>query len=90
MFSEAVKAILAEVDPKLKITGAERLMHIAYQRAIKGSYKHLELLLGYAEGRPRQGMDVTGVSGPTLPTNDEELDKRIAELLGEQKRATVQ
>lgn len=60
VFSAAAKAILAEEDPKLRKTGAERLIEQAYRRALQGSYRHLELLLAYAEGRPKQAVGLEG------------------------------
>ena len=59
VFSQEVKAALAEVDPKLQKSMVERLVEMACRRALQGSYKHLELLLGYAEGRPAQSVDLT-------------------------------
>lgn len=64
----AAKAILAEEDPKLRKTGAERLIEQAYRRALQGSYRHLELLLAYAEGRPRQAIEALGKDGNPLET----------------------
>ncbi len=59
VFSEAVKAILDETDPKLQKTEAQRiLMEQAYRRARQGSIRHLELLIAYAEGRPKQGIEL--------------------------------
>lgn len=57
-FSEAAKAILAEQHPRTQKSGAERLMEMAFRRALQGSYKHLELLLSYAEGKPTQSVDL--------------------------------
>ncbi|HEX8836741.1 MAG TPA: DUF5681 domain-containing protein [Candidatus Acidoferrum sp.] len=68
VFSEAAKAILAEEDPKLRKTGAERLIEQAFRRALQGSYRHLELLLAYAEGRPKKGLDLAGKDGNPLET----------------------
>lgn len=68
VFSAAAKAILAEEDPKLRKTGAERLIEQAYRRALQGSYRHLELLLAYAEGRPRQAIEAMGKDGNPLET----------------------
>ena len=59
VFSQEIKAALAEVDPKLQKSMVERLVEMACRRALQGSYKHLELLLGYAEGRPAQSVDLT-------------------------------
>jgi hypothetical protein len=68
VFSAAAKAILAEEDPKLQKTGAERLIEQAFRRALQGSYRHLELLLAYAEGKPKQSLEATGRDGNPLET----------------------
>lgn len=52
VFDQAARAILSEVDPKLQKSGAERLVEQMFRRALQGSFKHAELLLGYAMGRP--------------------------------------
>jgi hypothetical protein len=57
-FSEAAKAKLAEIDPRLQKTGAEQLIDKAFRRALQGSYKHLDLILAYAEGKPAQSVDL--------------------------------
>ena len=66
VFSAAAKAILAEEDPKLRKTGAEILIEQAFRRARQGSYRHLELLLAYAEGKPKQSVDLGGGQLETL------------------------
>jgi len=66
VFSAAAKAILAEEDSKLRKTGAERLIEQAFRRALQGSYRHLELLLAYAEGKPKQSVDLGGDQLETL------------------------
>src|SRR5215475_9186897 len=66
VFSAAAKAILAEEDPKLRKTGAEILIEQAFRRARQGSYRHLELLLAYAEGKPKQAVDLGGGQLETL------------------------
>ena len=53
-------------------------MEIAFRRALQGSYKHLELLLGYAEGKPAQSVDLK-VS--TVP-RDERLIRLSNQELG--------
>lgn len=57
-FSEAAKEILAAAHPRTQKSGAERLMEMAFRRALQGSYRHLELILGYAEGKPAQSLDL--------------------------------
>jgi len=66
VFSAAAKAILAEEDPKLRKTGAEILIEQAFRRARQGSYRHLELLLAYAEGKPKQSLGLEGGQLETL------------------------
>lgn len=59
-FSDAAKAVLAEVDPKTQKSGAEQLIGLAFRRAKQGSVKHLAILLAYAEGKPAQNVNVSG------------------------------
>lgn len=59
-FSDAAKAVLAEVDPKTGKSGAETLVELAFRRAKQGSTKQLALLLAYAEGKPAQNVKLTG------------------------------
>jgi hypothetical protein len=59
-FSDAAKAILAEVDEKTGKSGAETLIKLMFQRAKQGSVKHAALLLAYAEGKPPQNVKLTG------------------------------
>ena len=59
-FSDAAKAILAQVDEKTGKSGAETLIKLMFQRAKQGSVKHAALLLAYAEGKPPQNVNLTG------------------------------
>jgi Family of unknown function (DUF5681) len=59
-FSDAAKAVLAEVDPRTGKSGAETLVELAFRRAKQGSVKQLALLLAYAEGKPAQNVKLTG------------------------------
>jgi hypothetical protein len=76
IFSQAAKDVLADVDPKLQKSGAERLMTMAYRRALQGSYKHLELVLVYAEGRPTQSVNLNA----KILTAEEHADRILAAL----------
>ena len=80
-FSEIARDVLAEEDPKTRQKMAERLVRAAVTRALAGSTRHLELILSYAEGRPRQHFDVSGsVANPLASLSDEELALRIEKL----------
>ncbi len=83
-FSEAAKACLAEPHPRTQKSGAERLMELSFRRALQGSYKHLALLLAYAEGTPAQSIKVSGslVHGHTV-YRDPKLAKLTEEELGQ-------
>jgi hypothetical protein len=50
-FAEAVRQIAAEIGKDGR-TGAQRLAEHCFKRAMKGSVRHLELFLHYAEGKP--------------------------------------
>jgi hypothetical protein len=83
-FSEIARDVLAEEDPKTRQTMAERLVRAAVTRALAGSTRHLELLLSYTEGRPRQHFDLSGsVTNPLASLSDEELNLRLEKLLKE-------
>jgi hypothetical protein len=80
-FADAARWLSAQVGVRDK-TNALRLAESCLQRAMNGSAKHAELFLNYAEGRPRQGVDVEvgGAMRFTTMTHAE-IDARIAELL---------
>jgi hypothetical protein len=83
-FSEAAKAVLAEVDPKTGKSGAEQLVELAFRRAKQGSTKQLALLLAYAEGKPAQNVKLTGgvlhahAWRPLATLTDEEMQQLAA------------
>jgi hypothetical protein len=65
-------------------TGAEELAQYCLRRALKGSARHAELFLNYAEGKPKQGLEVSGLEGEPVRFLDftrEQIDTRINELL---------
>lgn len=81
---DAVKDMLAEINPKLNKNMFERLIEQAGRRALQGSYRHLELLLSYGLGKPIQSQvnvnrEVTGANRIAGMT-DEELTNRMLEL----------
>jgi hypothetical protein len=90
-FSDAAKAVLAEIDPRTGKSGAEQLVDLAFRRAKQGSTKQLALLLAYAEGKPAQNVKLTGgvlhahAWRPLAALSDEEietLDKLRKKLAG--------
>ena len=90
-FSEAVRELLAEEDPKKRKTKARLLVEQAYARALRGSARHLQILLDRAEGKPRQSLELTGGDGGPVSLKYanmpiEEVERRIEELLAECRR----
>ena len=80
---QAVKDMLAEVDPTLKKSMFERQVEQANRRALQGSIRHLELLWAYGLGKPiQQSMNVNCDVGAErfAALTDEELSARIGEL----------
>ncbi len=83
-FSDAAKAILAQVDPKTGKSGAETLVELAFRRAKQGSVKQLRVLLDYAEGKPAQNVKLTGgvlhahAWRPLASLSDEEMQQLAA------------
>jgi hypothetical protein len=82
--SEAARAALQQVDPKTQKSVAERLIEMTVRRALQGSYRHLELLWAYAEGRPAQSVKLTGgvlhahAWRPLASLTDEEMQQLAA------------
>jgi hypothetical protein len=84
-FSEAVRQIAQEINPATGETNAETLARHTFKRAIAGSVRHQELLLNYGEGKPMQGLEISGPSGSPMriaSMTEAEIDARLAELLG--------
>lgn len=84
-FNEAAREVAAEIDKKGD-SGAERLARYCFRRAMKGSTKHAVIFLGYAFGRPRQLVEVTGKDGEAIAframtLSREEIQMRVAELV---------
>jgi len=83
-FSEAARQLLAEIDAKSGETNAESLVRHCFKRAMHGSARHLELLLAYVEGKPKQGVELSGLDGGAMKfenMSDAELDTRLKDLL---------
>jgi hypothetical protein len=75
---------LAEEIGKRGKTGAEQLAEHCFRRALRGSARHAEIFLNYAEGRPRQAVELSGPNAGAIRfqnLSDAEMDARIAELL---------
>ncbi len=83
-FSDAARAVLAEVDPRTGKSGAETLAEQAIRRAKQGSVKQLMVLLAYAEGKPAQNVKLTGgvlhahAWRPLATLTDEEVQQLAA------------
>jgi hypothetical protein len=83
-FSEAARQLLAEIDAKSVETNAEVLVRHCFKKAMHGSARHLELLLAYVEGRPKQGVELSGPNGDAMKFEDmseAEIDVRLKALL---------
>ena len=48
-----------EIDAKSGETNAECLVRHCFRKAVHGSARHLELLLAYVEGKPKQGVELS-------------------------------
>jgi hypothetical protein len=83
-FSEAMRQVLAEVNPRTGETNAELLARHCFQRAIAGSARHLGLALSYVEGKPPTAIELSGPGGSSIGIanmTEAEIDARLAELL---------
>ena len=81
--SEAARQLLTEIDAKSGETNAECLVRRCFKKAMHGSSRHLELLLAYVEGRPKQGVELSGPDGGAMRfenITDSEIDARLQEL----------
>jgi hypothetical protein len=82
-FADAARWLAAQIGARDK-TNALRLAESCFKRAMNGSARHAELLLAYAEGRPRQTVEMSGPNGGAMrfeSMSDVELDARLDELL---------
>lgn len=57
-----IRAVLAEVDPKLRKSNLERIVRHMTRRGLQGSYKDIKLLLAYGLGQPQQAMNLDVVN----------------------------
>jgi hypothetical protein len=83
-FSEAARQLLAEIDAKSGETNAECLVRHCFKKAKQGSPRHLELLLAYVEGKPKQGVELSGPDGGAMRfenMSEVEIDARLKALL---------
>src|SRR6516225_9148471 len=80
VFDQAAREILSAVDPKLQKSGAERLVEQMFRRALQGSFKHAELLLGYAMGRPvAQNLNLNAeINKPEMSI--EQVDAKLTDM----------
>jgi hypothetical protein len=64
-FSEAVRELFAEMDPKSGEANVEQLVRHCFKKAMHGSVRHAELLLAYAESKPKQIIEgqLSGLEG---------------------------
>ena len=84
---QAVKDMLAQVDPHLNKSLFERLLEQCARRALQGSKWHMGVLLDYGLGKPVQAIAQTiqaEIADVTVKSN-EELEAELMELLS--KRA---
>jgi hypothetical protein len=88
-FSEAARQLLSEIDTKSGETNAEVLVRHRFKNAMRGSVRHTELFLAYSEGRPKQGVELSGPEGGAMRfenMSDAELDARLKTLLEKYQR----
>jgi Family of unknown function (DUF5681) len=82
-FSEACRRLAEEIEQN-GMTGAEQLAEHCFRRALKGSIRHAELFLAYTEGKPKQGVELSGISGEPIRFSDltrEQINQRVTALL---------
>jgi hypothetical protein len=82
-FSEAARRLAEEIGQNGR-TGAEELAEYCFHRALKGSVRHAELFLHYTEGKPKQGVELSGPNGDAMKfedMSDAEIDTRLKALL---------
>jgi hypothetical protein len=82
-FSDAARRLAEEIGPSGK-TGAEQLAGHCFRQALKGSVRHAELFLAYTEGKPKQGVELSGQDGGAMKIenmSNAEIDARLNALL---------
>ena len=86
-FSDAARRLAEEIGQGGK-TGAEQLAQHCFRQALKGSARHAELFLAYTEGKPKQGVELSGPNGDAMKfenMSEAELDARLKALLEKYK-----
>jgi Family of unknown function (DUF5681) len=87
-FSQAARGLLAEIDAATGETKAECLVRHCFKKAMH-SARHLELLLAYVEGKPKQGVELSGPEGGAMKfenMSDAEIDARLNALLEQYRK----
>jgi hypothetical protein len=82
-FSDAARRLAEEIGPNGK-TGAEQLAEHCFRQALKGSARHAELFMAYTEGKPKQGVELSGPDGSAMRfenMSEAEIDARLKALL---------
>ena len=91
-FAEAARQLASEIG-KNGLTGAEELAQYCFRRALKGSARHAELFLNYSEGKPKQGLELSGFNGEPIGFSNltrEQIEARVNELLEKRKSDAAQ
>ena len=91
-FSRIAREMMAEEDPKKRKSKARLLVENAYSKALRGSARHLEILLDRTEGRVKYVAEVTGADGGALRyahLSDAELESELARMI-EKYKATME
>ncbi len=89
-FSDAARRLAEEIGRRGK-TGAEQLAEHCFKRALRGSARHAEIFLNYAEGRPKQAVELSGPDGGVMRfenMSEAELDARLKDLLKKYQEKT--
>ena len=87
-FSDAARRLAEEIGQSGR-TGAEQLAEHCFRQALKGSARHAELFLNYTEGKPKQGVELSGPDGGAMKfenMSEAELDERLKALLEKYKQ----
>lgn len=82
-FSEACRRLSEEIGQNGR-TGAEQLAEHCFRQALKGRARHAELFLAYTEGKPKQGVELSGPNGDAMKfenMSEADLDARLKELV---------
>jgi Family of unknown function (DUF5681) len=88
-FSDAARRLAEEIGQSGK-TGAEQLAEHCFLQALKGSARHAELFLAYTEGKPKQGVELSGPDGGAMKfenMSEAQIDVRLKVLLEKYQQA---